>query len=89
MAPKVEKHVQEKLDKYIKKLNYSQPLEPLIFLGRESGAARKIITNISKSDVDLLMITDKGGNTFSPFAVGSVTEELFNENFGVPVWVVK
>lgn len=89
MAPKVEKHVQEKFEKFIKKLNYSQPLEPLVFLGRESGAAQKIITNIRKSNVDLLMISDKGGNTFSPFAVGSVTEELFNENFGVPIWVVK
>lgn len=89
MAPKVEKHVQEKFEKFIRKLNYPLPLDPLIFLGRESGAAQKIIANIRKSNVDMLMITDKGGNTFSPFAVGSVTEELFNENFGVPVWVVK
>lgn len=89
MAPKVEKHVREKIEKYIKKLNYSEPIEPLFFLGRQSGAAQKIIDNIKKSDADLLVVSDKGGNTFSPFAVGSVTEELFNENYGVPLWVVK
>lgn len=89
MAPKVEKHVKEKIDKYIKKVDYSESIEPLIFLGRESGAALKIIGNIKKSDADLLVISDKGGNTFSPFAVGSVTEELFNANFGVPLWVAK
>lgn len=89
MAPKVEKHVKEKLEKFIKKLNYSEPIEPLFFLGRQSGAAQKIIANIKKSDADLLVVSDKGGNTFSPFAVGSVTEELFNENYGVPLWVVK
>ena len=89
MAPKVEKHVREKIDKYIKKVNYSESIDPLVFLGRESGAAQKIIANIKKSDADLLVISDKGGNTFSPFAVGSVTEELFNANFGVPLWVVK
>ena len=89
MAPKVEKHVREKIDKYLKKVNYSESIEPLFFLGRESGAAQKIIANIRKSDADLLVISDKGGNTFSPFAVGSVTEELFNANFGVPLWVVK
>ena len=89
MAPKVEKHVKEKIDKYIKKSNYSKSIEPLVFLGRESGAAQKIIANIKKSDADLLVISDKGGNTFSPFAVGSVTEELFNANFGVPLWVTK
>lgn len=89
MAPKVEKHVKEKIEKYIKKINYSDPIEPLVFLGRESGAAMKIIANIKKSNADLLVVSDKGGNTFSPFAVGSVTEELFNENYGVPLWVVK
>lgn len=89
MAPKVEKHVFEKINKFIKKLDYPKPIEPLIFLGRESGAAQKIIANIKKSNADVLLVADKGGNTFSPFAVGSVTEELFNENYGVPLWVVK
>ena len=89
MAPKVEKHVKEKMDKYIKKESYSESIEPLVFLGRESGAAMKIIANIKKSEADLLVVSDKGGNTFSPFAVGSVTEELFNANFGVPLWVAK
>ncbi|MFD0976852.1 universal stress protein [Salinimicrobium gaetbulicola] len=89
MAPKVEKHVGEKFDKFLKKLNYSEPIEPLSFLGRESGAARKILNNIDPSKVDLLVVSDKGGNTFSPFAVGSVTEELFNANLEIPLWVVK
>lgn len=89
MAPKVEKHVKEKFDKFLRKLKYPEAIEPLVFLGRESGAAQKIIANIRKSDVDLLIVSDKGGNTFSPFAVGSVTEELFNENFDIPLWVVK
>ncbi|UZH54580.1 universal stress protein [Salinimicrobium tongyeongense] len=89
MAPKVEKHVKEKLEKFIRKLDYPNQIEPLFFLGRQSGAAQKIIANIKKSDADLLVVSDKGGNTFSPFSVGSVTEELFNENYGVPLWVVK
>lgn len=89
MAPQVEKHIEEKFGKFLKKLNYSEDIEPLIFLGRESGAARKILTNIRTSNADLLVVSDKGGNTFSPFAVGSITEELFNANLEVPLWVVK
>ncbi len=89
MGPKVEKHVKEKFDKFLKKLNYSEAIEPLIFMGRESGAAQKILTNLRNSEVDLLVVSDKGGNTFSPFAVGTVTEELFNANLDVPLWVVK
>ncbi|SDL35550.1 Nucleotide-binding universal stress protein, UspA family [Salinimicrobium catena] len=89
MGPKVEKHVKEKFDKFLKKLNYSEAIEPLIFMGRESGAAQKIIANLRNSEVDMLVISDKGGNTFSPFAVGTVTEELFNANLDVPLWVVK
>ncbi|GAB2780947.1 universal stress protein [Salinimicrobium soli] len=89
MGSKVEKHVKEKFDKFLKKLNYSEAIEPLIFMGRESGAAQKIQANIMDSDADLLVVSDKGGNTFSPFAVGTVTEELFNANLEVPIWVVK
>jgi nucleotide-binding universal stress UspA family protein len=89
MGPRVEKHVKEKFDKFLKKLNYSENVEPLIFMGRESGAAQKILSNIKSSEVDLLVVSDKGGNTFSPFAVGTVTEELFNANLDVPLWVVK
>lgn len=89
MAPKVEKHVRGKFDKFLKKLNYSENIEPKIFMGRESGAAQKILTNLRTSEVDLLVVSDKGGNTFSPFAVGTVTEELFNANLDVPLWVVK
>lgn len=89
MGPKVEKHVKEKFDKFLKKLNYSENIEPLIFMGRESGAAQKILANLRKFEVDMLVVSDKGGNTFSPFAVGTVTEELFNANLDVPLWVVK
>jgi nucleotide-binding universal stress UspA family protein len=89
MGPQVEKHVKEKYDKFVKKLNYSKPIEPLILLGRESGAAKKILTNAKNSDVDMLVVSDTGGNTFSPFAVGSVTEELFNSQLSLPLWVVK
>jgi len=89
MGPKVEKHVKEKFDKFLKKLNYPENIEPLIFMGRESGAAQKIMANIKNSEADMLVVSDKGGNTFSPFAVGTVTEELFNANLDVPLWVVK
>lgn len=89
MGPKVEKHVKEKFGKFLKKLNYPENIEPLIFMGRESGAAQKIMANLKSSEVDLLVVSDKGGNTFSPFAVGTVTEELFNANLDVPLWVVK
>lgn len=89
MGPKVEKHVKEKFEKFLKKLNYSESIEPLIFMGRESGAAQKILANLKNSEVDMLVVSDKGGNTFSPFAVGTVTEELFNANLDVPLWVVK
>lgn len=89
MEPKVEKHVSEKFNKFLKKLNYPHSVEPLIFLGRESGAAQKILSKVRPGEVDLLMIADKGGNNFSPFAVGTMTEEMFNANLDVPVWVVK
>lgn len=89
MAPKVEQHVKQRFRKFIKKIDYPYRVESLIFLGRESAVAQMLASRIDSSDADLLVVADKGGNTFSPFAVGSVAEELFNSNLRVPLWVTK
>jgi hypothetical protein len=39
--------------------------------------------------VDLIIVADKGRNTFSSLLVGSVTEELFNQDLKMPLWIVK
>lgn len=89
MAPKIEQHVKEKYQKFIKKLNYPNEVEPLIIMGRESAVAQNIASRVKAAGVDMLIVTDKGANTFSTLMVGSVTEDLFNENIEVPLWVAK
>lgn len=89
MAPKVEQHVKERFRKFLRKIDYPYPVESMIFLGRESAVAQMLASRIDRSDADLLVIADKGGNTFSPFSVGTVAEELFNSNLRVPLWVTK
>lgn len=89
MKPKIEKHVWEKSEKFIKKLDYPGTIEPLVIHGRESAIAETLSEQVNKSGADLLMVADKGGNTFSPFAVGSVTEDLFSKKLDVPLWIAK
>lgn len=89
IAPKIEKHVKEKYQKFVKKLDYHNEIEPLIILGRESAVAQNIASRINTAGADLLIVTDKGANTFSTLIVGSVTEDLFNENLEVPLWIAK
>lgn len=89
MMPKVEKHLQEKGDKYLEKLNYTEPVELNIISGRNSKVSDQIRVEANKNHVDMVMIADKGGNSFSSLLIGSVTEELFYEEFEMPLYIVK
>ncbi|MFN4762812.1 universal stress protein [Gillisia sp. Q332] len=86
---KIENHLKEKCDKFIKKIGYKSDLSTEIIPGRESGVAEKLRIKAETSKVDLIIVGDKGHNVFSSLLVGSVTEELFNQDMDVPLWIVK
>lgn len=86
---KIENHLKEKCAKFIKKIGYKGDLTTEIIPGRESGVAEKLRIKTETSKVDLIVVGDKGHNVFSSLLVGSVTEELFNQDMEVPLWIVK
>ncbi len=86
---KIENHLREKCDKFVKKIGYKGELTSEIIPGRESGVAEKLRRKAASSGVDLIIVGDKGHNVFSSLLVGSVTEELFNQDLEVPLWIVK
>jgi nucleotide-binding universal stress UspA family protein len=86
---KIESHLKEKYEKFIKKIGFKGDVTTEIIPGRDSGVAEKLRTKAQTSKVDLIIIGDKGRNTFSSLLVGSVTEELFNQDLEVPLWIVK
>jgi nucleotide-binding universal stress UspA family protein len=86
---KIENHLKEKYEKFIKKIGFKGDLTSEIIQGRDSGIAGKLRTKAQTSMVDLIIVGDKGRNTFSSLLVGSVTEELFNQDLEVPLWIVK
>ena len=86
---KIENHLKDKYDKFIKKIGYKGTLTNEIIPGRDSGVADKLRAKAEASKVDLIIVGDKGRNTFSSLLVGSVTEELFNKDLEVPLWIVK
>ncbi|MFO8145985.1 MAG: universal stress protein [Bacteroidota bacterium] len=86
---KIENHLKEKCAKFIKKIGYKGDLTTEIIPGRESGVAEKLRIKAETSKVDLIVVGDKGHNVFSSLLVGSVTEELFNQDMEVPLWIVK
>lgn len=89
VAPKIEKHIQEKSRKFFAKLKYPQKMETQIIPGREASAAEKLASSAKKDGANLLIVTDKGANTFSSLLIGSVTEELFSGIIETPLWVKK
>jgi nucleotide-binding universal stress UspA family protein len=86
---KIESHLKEKYEKFIKKIGYTGNLTTEIIKGRDSGVAEKLRSKAEASQVDLIIVGDKGRNTFSSLLVGSVTEELFNQDLKLPLWIVK
>ncbi|RTE52779.1 universal stress protein [Arenibacter aquaticus] len=86
---KIEGHLKEKSGKFIKRIGYKGDLTTEIIPGRDTGVAEKLRVKAKSSNVDLIIVGDKGKNTFSSLLVGSVTEELFNEDLEVPLWIVK
>ncbi|PKD20413.1 universal stress protein [Salegentibacter salinarum] len=89
MAPKIEKHVREKGDKFLSKLDYQGEVTPLIIPGRDASVASNLLECAKKNKVDILIVADKGANNISSLLVGSVTEELFGKNPEVPLWISK
>jgi nucleotide-binding universal stress UspA family protein len=86
---KIENHLKEKYVKFIKKIAFDGNLTSEIILGRDIGIAEKLISKAESSGVNLIIVGDKGRNTFSSLLVGSVTEELFNQDMEIPLWIVK
>jgi nucleotide-binding universal stress UspA family protein len=86
---KIENHLNEKYEKFIKKIGYKGTLTVEIIPGRDSGIAEKFLSKAEAAKADLIIVGDKGRNTFSSLLVGSVTEELFNQDMKMPLWIVK
>jgi len=86
---KIETHLKEKQEKFIKKINYKGDLTSEIIHAKGSGVAEKLRTKAEAAKADLIIVGDKGRNTFSSLLVGSVTEELFNQDLEIPLWIVK
>ena len=86
---KIENHLKEKCQKFIKKIGYKGELTTEIIPGRDSGVAEKLRIKARTSKVDLIIVGDKGHNAFSSLLIGSVTEELFNQDMDVPLWIMK
>ncbi|SFW66473.1 Nucleotide-binding universal stress protein, UspA family [Sinomicrobium oceani] len=89
LVPVVEKHTAEKGRKFMKKIPGAEDIPLEIIPGRSSSISETLIEYGKKQKTDLFFVSDKGGNTFSSLLVGSVTEELFNEDLHFPLWVCR
>lgn len=89
IEPKMNSYIDKKLDNFLKKVDYKGKVQKFKILGREANVASKLKKEAYKNNVDLLIVADKGSNTFSNLTLGSVTEDLFNRELKIPLLVVK
>lgn len=89
IAPKIESHIKEKALKFQRKLNAEEKSSLKIFPGREASIGERFLKEAKKDNADLLVISDRGNNAVSAMMVGSVTDEIFDEQLPAPLWVNK
>ncbi|MGM0934022.1 MAG: universal stress protein [Bacteroidota bacterium] len=89
VAPKIETHVREKAAKFLKKLNYKKESDLKIYPGRDASVGEKLLVEAKRDKADMIILSDKGSNAVSALMVGSVTDEVFNQELPTPLWITK
>ncbi|MBB4118973.1 nucleotide-binding universal stress UspA family protein [Mesonia hippocampi] len=89
MASTIKKHATEKGARFMRKLKLDQKYDLEIYRKQDISISQRLNQEGQKENIDLLIVADKGSNTFSSLLVGSVTEDLFNELLHFPLWVAK
>jgi len=84
---KVQDATKKRSAKFKKKLSFTTKIN--LVAGRYANVANIMNDMIRSKDIDLLIVSDKGNSSFSPFFIGSVTEELMNQNINIPIMIVK
>ncbi|MBY5960269.1 universal stress protein [Membranicola marinus] len=89
MHPRIVRHSEKRFARFIKSLNFPGTIQQKIIPGRDASHASLLVRAAERANADLLVIGDKGGNTFSSLLIGSTAEEIFYNNIQIPLWVVK
>ena len=86
---KIEKHLQQKSDRFFKKVILTPPEERQLIFAKDKTVSEKFAAEIENNHPDLVIISDKGGNNISSLLIGSLTEELFDEILKSPLLIIK
>lgn len=86
---KIEKHLQQKSDRFFKKVILTPPEERQLIFAKDKTVSEKFAAEVENNHPDLVIISDKGGNNISSLLIGSLTEELFDESLKSPLLIVK
>ncbi|WP_081209363.1 universal stress protein [Salegentibacter sediminis] len=89
VAPKIETHIREKATKFLKKMNYEKESGFKIYPGRDASIGEKLLIEAKRDKADMIILSDKGSNAVSSLMVGSVTDEVFNQELPAPLWITK
>jgi nucleotide-binding universal stress UspA family protein len=89
IEPKMKDYVDKKFDNFLKKIRFNGKINQIKILGREANVASKLKKEAYKNNVDLLIVADKGANTISNLTLGSITEDLFNRELKIPLFIIK
>lgn len=87
--PKIKQHLQQKSKRIFKKLIPTSPENMELIYAKEKSISEKLLFEVNKKKADLLVLSDRGANNISSLLIGSLVEELFNQESDVPLLIVK
>ncbi|MBV7440749.1 universal stress protein [Weeksellaceae bacterium TAE3-ERU29] len=86
---KAEKHSSAKLDKFIKKNQLENKVNPILKSAGDKSISKQIREIAKEQNTDIIFISGRGQNSFNAFLAGSVCEALFTSKLKRPLWIVR
>lgn len=89
MKSKLEKHSNDRLRKFVNKLDKDYEIKSRAIDSKEYTVAQNLIICAQENHADLIIVGDKGSNTLYSLLVGGVASELASSATNIPLCIMK
>lgn len=89
LIPKIQRQAREHGEIFLEKLPKNLVDNTEYLFAKEMNIAQKLSAYLRKTGADMMVLSDRGANNYSTLLIGSLTEEIFNEELSVPYYIVK
>lgn len=86
---KIEKHLQEKQQKYIAEYEISSEINFIKTMLKKGKMADEVYNEVVRNQIDMIMLATKGDKKLSSLLREDFSDKLINYSFGIPLFIKK